>query len=230
MADRNTSSAVISTFLKRHGRGLYGITGPAGSGKTWTGEALARAHACALYSTDFRFIGDSDERRVLLNRKQARSVADYQDAANQFNWWDWSAIDRDMRELMVGSGIVVDSPYDRKSGKQGEPIKIGPSNVVLLEGAILGPPQLIDKFTRIFFLHTPQEVRFERILAKDRARRSFSEVLARFLITEYSETIYYRNLFSWAGEKMVFVDGVSDRPCAKPELPGDLFVPLRVNP
>lgn len=230
MTDRNTSSAVISTILKRHGPGLYGITGPAGSGKTSAGETLSAAHACALYSADFRFIGDSDERRVLLNRKQAKSVADYQDAANQFNWWDWAAIDRDIRNLMSGTGVVVDAPYDRKSGKQTDPIRIAPANIVLLEGAILGPPQLIDRFTRIFFMHTPQETRFERVLAKDRARRSFSEVLARFLITEYSETIYYRNLFSWAGEKMVFVDGVTDRPCAKPDLPGNLFVPLRVNP
>jgi hypothetical protein len=72
-------------------------------------------------------------------------------------------------------------------------------------------------------------VRFERILAKDSARRSFNEILARFLITEYSETIYYRNLFTWAADRIVFVDTATGHPCARPDLPDELFVPLKVN-
>jgi len=230
MTDQINGYSFVSSILKGHSSGLFGITGPAGSGKTYTGKALSASHGFTLYSADFRFIGDSVERKALLNRKQAKSVVDYQDSANQFNWWDWSAIRRDVNELMEGSSLVVESPYDRTSGTKVDPIEIKPSKIMLFEGAILGPPDLINKFTRIFFLSTPQRERFDRILKKDIERRSFNDVLARFLITEYSETIYYKNLFSWAHEKLVFVDTVTDRPCSKPDLPGDLFVPLRVTP
>lgn len=230
MTVRANGCTVISSLLKGYGFGLFGITGPAGSGKTYTGKVLSASHECALYSADFRFIGDSLERKALLTRKQAKSVVDYQDSANQFNWWDWSAIRRDVDKLMEGSSVVVESPYDRTLGTKVGSIEITPSKIVLFEGAILGPPDLINKFTRIFFLSTPQRERFDRILKKDLERRSFNDVLARFLITEYSETIYYKNLFSWAHEKLLFVDTASDRPCSKPDLPADLFVPLRVNP
>lgn len=220
----------ISSLLKGQRSGLFGLTGPAGSGKTHTGKALSAAHGCALYSADYRFIGDSLDRKSLLNLKQSKSVVDYQDSANQFNWWDWPAIRRDVDALLEGSSIVVESPYDRATGTKVAPIEIKPSKILLFEGAILGPPDLVHKFTHIFFLATPQRERFNRVAEKDIGRRSFNDVLARFLITEYSETIYYRNLFAWAQDKLVFVDSVSDRPCAKPDLPGDLFVPLRITP
>lgn len=220
----------ISSVLKGYRAGLFGITGPAGAGKTSVGWSLSISHSVAVYSADLRFIGDSVERKALLNRKQAKSVVDYQDSANQFNWWDWSAIQRDVNELMTGSSVVVESPYDRASGTKGNPIEIKPSKTILFEGAVLGPPDLVNKFTKIFFLVTPPMERFDRILKKDIQRRSFNDVLARFLITEYSETIYYKNLFSWAGDKLIFVDTLSGRPCAQPVLSGDLFVPLRINP
>lgn len=222
-------AAFISSLLREHNAGLFGITGPAGAGKSCAGEELSLTHGFTLYSADFRFIGDSIERKTLLKRKQAKSIVDYQDSANQFNWWDWSAIRRDLDDLMSGSSVVLDSPYDRVSGKKSDPIQLQPSKVILFEGAILGPPDLIDKFTKIVFLSTPARDRFDRILKKDIQRRSFNDVLARFLITEYSETLYYRNLFSWAKHKLVFVDSLSGHPCQTPLLPTDLFVPFRIN-
>ena len=229
MSDSANEYSFISSILKGYSSGLFGITGPAGSGKTYIGEVLSASHGFTLYSADFRFIGDSVERKALLNRKQARSVVDYQDSANQFNWWDWAAIRRDLSALMAGSSIVLESPYDRGSGKKREPMHIQPSKVILFEGAILGPPDLIEAFKKIIYLSTPQVDRFDRVLKKDIQRRSFNEVLARFLITEYSETIYYRNLFSWAGDKLIFVDTLSGHPCSAPLLPTDLFVPFRIN-
>ena len=220
----------ISSILKEFSSGVFAITGPAGSGKTSTGEVISMTHASSLYSADYRFIGDSVVRKKLLGQKQARSVADYQDSANQFNWWDWSMIQRDLNELMNGSDVLLDAPYDRASGLNGRPIKISPSKIILFEGAIIGPPDLASKFTKIFFLSTPPTERFERILKKDLQRRSFNDVLARFLITEYSETIYYKNLFSWARDKMIFIDTLTGHPCSEPVLPIDLFVPLRINP
>lgn len=80
------------------------------------------------------------------------------------------------------------------------------------------------------FLCVPAAVRFERTAAKDAGRRSFNEILARFLITEFSETTYYRQLFAWARRKIVFIDGVTGQPCSPFTLADDLFVPLRMTP
>lgn len=220
---------LIASMVNSAGARLAAVTGSAGSGKTFAAERLSALHDYTVYSADFRFIGDSTDRRELLERKQARSAEDYKDSSNQFNWWDWSAIYRDLSDLANGSSVVLEAPYDRKTGQKTEPVKIQPARTILFEGALLGPPQLIDKFSRIFFMCTPQKTRFDRILEKDFNRRSFSEILARFLITEYSETLYYKNLFSWAQDKLVFVETDTGRPCSKPELPGDLFVPFRVN-
>ncbi len=211
------------------GDGAFGITGPAGSGKTFAAKAVAAAGGAALYSTDLRFIGDSRERRELLERKQARSVTDYSDSANQYNWWDWASIQRDVGELAAGRAVTLDAPYDRESGKQSDALQIAPARTLILEGAILGPPQLVDRLRRIFFICTPAKLRFDRLLQKDSGRRSFNDILARFLITEYSETIYYQNLFSWARERITFIDGATGHPCAPPDLPADLFVPLRMS-
>lgn len=227
-AAADVADAIVAA-LKSKPAGVFAITGPAGSGKSTAGRSVAEASKLALYSADFRFIGDSDDRRLLLERKQARSSQDYRDSANQYNWWNWPAIDRDLASLVAGRPVVLDGPYDRETGRRGQAIEIRPGAGVLYEGALLGPPSLVDRLQRIFFLCTPQELRLERLLAKDRSRRSFNDILARFLITEYSETTYYRNLFSWAGDKLVFLDTTTGRRCQPPMLAEDLFVPLKVT-
>jgi uridine kinase len=227
--DVRPSNSAISKIIAGAGPGLFGITGAAGSGKSYAGKLLCEQEKLALYSIDYRFIGDSLDRLALLNRKQARSTADFQDSANQFNWWDWSAINHDLAELTFGKEVVLESPYDRASGKKGNPLVILSAKKILVEGALLGPPSLVEKLTKIFFLVTPQSVRFNRIMEKDAGRRSFNEILARFLITEYSENMYYKHLFSWAEDKLVFIDALSGQPCLKPKLPMDLFIPFRVN-
>jgi uridine kinase len=219
---------LLTAMLSSVEAGAIAITGAAGAGKTHVAGALGHALGCPVYSADFRFIGDTGARRELLERKQARSVSDYRDSANQYNWWDWTAIERDVATLLAGGEVLLEAPYDRRSGARGETIRIGPARRLLVEGAILGPPQLIDRFARIVFLCTPPRLRFQRVVAKDAARRSFNEIAARFLITEYSETIYYRNLFNWARGQLAFVDTDQCRLVAQPPLPSDLFVPLRV--
>ena len=230
MSYPKTDYSFVSSAIFKDNRQLYAVTGPAGSGKTFATEKLAELHDYTVYSADFRFIGDSKDRRELLERKQAKSAADYKDSANQFNWWDWSAIYRDIRSLMSGGSVIIKAPYDRQTGKNFGEIEIRPKKVIIFEGAILGPPQLVEKFSKIFFMCTQQTVRFERIMQKDLNRRSFSETLARFLITEYSETLYYKNLFLWGKNKLTYLDSSTGYPCPQPELAVELFVPLRVNP
>jgi len=54
---------------------------------------------------------------------------------------------------------------------------------ILHEGAILGPAYIIKNLKKIIFVKTAEELRFERLLKKDRSRRSFNEICARFLVT-----------------------------------------------
>jgi hypothetical protein len=82
---------------------------------------------------------------------------------------------------------------------------------------------------RVFFLCTPARIRFGRILAKDQGRRSFNEILARFLITEYSETLHYRALFSSVQDRLLFIESGTGQPAGRPELPAELFIPLQVE-
>lgn len=221
-------SALIKNTLDRSGPGLYGITGSAGAGKT---VAAMHLQGCTAYSTDYRFIGSSLERKVLLHNKQMRSVADYRDSINQFNWWDWGAILSDVEDLLAGKSIQVSAAYSRVTGTVGEEINLRATDRIILEGAILGPPFIVNKCKKIFFLWVDPAVRFQRLLEKDSGRRSFNEICARFLITEYSETLYYQNLFKWAQEKIIFIDGLTGLPRGGggDNLPSDLFIPLRVN-
>ena len=229
MAMTSSVADRIASLIRGRGPGTYAITGPAGSGKTHTTREVGRALGAAVYSLDLRFIGDSADRRTLLAKKQTSSLADYQDSANQFNWWDWAAVEGDLRDLGGGARVTIDAAYDRDTGSTSRAVTVDASAVVVVEGAILGPPHLVRRFERIFFLVTPADTRLRRILGKDLGRRSFNEVLARALITEYSETVHYRALFAWARDRIVFLDTTSARPVPPPELPVDLFLPVRVG-
>ena len=166
---------------------------------------------------------------MLLLEKQMRSIEDYMDAVNQFNWWDWGSILSDIEDLRAGTKIRIAAPYDRTTGGIGASVTLAATETLVYEGAILGPPFLVNLMARIFFLCVDVSIRFQRSIERDCGRRNFNEILARFLITEYSETLYYRNLFDWAEDRIVFIDGITGMPCGKPEFPSDIFVPLRVN-
>lgn len=229
--EKPTASAaarVVAGMISSEPNAVHAITGSAGSGKSFLAREIAALIGCSVYSADFRFIGDSAARRDLLSRKQARSLSDFRDSANQFNWWDWNKIDGDLAELSIGRAVTIPSAYDRTSGSAGAAQVIAPSRPILLEGALLGPPQIVSRVKRIFFLCTPPRIRFERILAKDQGRRSFNEILARFLITEYSETLHYRALIASAQDRMLFIDSETGQPADRPDLPDQLFIPLQV--
>lgn len=225
----NPATSIISSMLDRFGPGLYGITGPAGTGKSFASIGVSSVTNSTVYSTDFRFIGDSITRRMLLIRKQAKSIDDYRDSVNQFNWWDWGAILSDLEKLLAGFDVNLLAAYDRSSGYAVTNILLPANDKIIIEGALLGPHYLVSKIKKVFFICSAPDIRFQRLLLKDSGKRSFSEICARFLITEYSETIYYKNLFKWANDRILFLDGLTGLPCGRPDFPKDLFIPLRSN-
>lgn len=219
---------VIANIICREGPGLYGITGPAGAGKSYTARHIAADLQCSIYSADYAFIGSSAERKMLLSKKQMRSVEAYKDAANQFNWWDWGAILSDLEDLQSGKAVQIAAPYDRATGEHGAAMTIASTPTLIYEGALFGPPFLVARLKKIFFLWVDPAIRFQRLVDKDFGRRSFNEILARFLITEYSETLYYGKMLQWVEGKVVFLDGLTGLPRGRPELSPSLFIPLSV--
>lgn len=228
-AGTSTGSKVadtIANLMSREGAGLYGLCGPAGTGKTFTSGRLREALGLSVYSIDQRFIGDSASRKDLLKRKQRTSIQAFLDSANQFNWWDWGLVLQDVDLLSSGQPAVIRKAYDRDKGATGEDVVVPPTRQVIIEGAFLGPPFVIRSLQRIFFIRTPQWLRFQRLHEKDRTRRTMTEICARFLITEYSETQYYHQLFNWAADKIVFLDGESGLPVGRPTLEPEQFLPI----
>lgn len=205
------------------------LTGPAGVGKSTLAAELAQRTGRVTYSMDYRFIGDSSERRALLDKKRHRSVSDYRDGANQFNWWDWSRISDDVSQLANGVSIKIDGAYDRRTGASSGDLTLTAAAGLIVEGAILGPPELTARFAAIIFLVLPIQMRFQRLVQKDRDRRSFEDIVARFLVTEYSETLYYRNLIRWTGSRLTFVDAATYQPVAPPTLPRSLYIPVPID-
>lgn len=159
----------ITEFILNGGYKKIGITGNAGSGKSSLSELLqSEIYDLKTYHVDDSFIGDSNFRKVLLEYKST-SWYSYIDACNQYNWWNWDQVIKDVDEM---------------------------EDVTLIEGAILGPEPIVDQLDVILFVYVPREERFNRLLKRDAHKRDFQEFLARFLITEYSETLYYRWLFN----------------------------------
>jgi len=70
----NLLPALIRSTLERSGPGLYGVKWPAGVGKSVASSSLAASMEAAVYSADYRFIGNSLERRILLIHKQTKSI------------------------------------------------------------------------------------------------------------------------------------------------------------
>lgn len=220
---------IITNTIRRAGPGIYGVTGPAGVGKTYVATRVATDLESGIYSADYAFIGSSAERKLLLAKKQLRSTDAYKDAVNQFNWWDWGTILSHLDELQSGTSVEIPEPYDRTTGNTGTALTVPATDIVIYEGALFGPPFLVNRLKQIFFLWADPRVRFQRLVEKDLGRRSFNEIIARFLITEYSETLYYRRMLQWAESKVVFLDSLTGLPCRRPNLTPELFIPLPVS-
>jgi uridine kinase len=193
--------------MKNIGPGIYGLTGGAGAGKTTLAKNLKSfCDEISIYSADFRFIGGSEERKQLLKFKQGLSIESYVDVCNQYNWWDWDAIENDLRILKSGGNVTITKPYDRDKGSFDNEIVIdGSKPYIIYEGNNIGSPAIIELLSLVFILNTRDDIRFQRLYQKDLDRRTLKEIMARFLITEYSENLSYRLLEKWYWGKVKVV-------------------------
>lgn len=172
----------IRQFIQSNNLAVVGITGGAGSGKSY----LARHLGFPAYSIDSAFIGDSNFRRQLLQQKKQMSQQDYLDAINQYNWWDWDKIESDIMSLMRDNYPLI------------------------VEGAFLGNPSLLELYGAIIFIQTEDGVRFNRIVKRDGHKRTYNELVNRWQITNQSESAYYTMLFNEYPEKIYVVDNDYD--------------------
>lgn len=194
----------IHTFLVNSNFKCIGITGNAGAGKTSLAASL-NDDKFAKYSIDWRFIGDSLFRKQLLKAKANNSIHSYIDGCNQFNWWDWDQISKDLSNLQNEKPVTLNA-YDRDTGSFSDLIINCDNRKIAIEGALLGPDLIVKVFEAVIFVYTPRLIRLERILEKDAERRNVNEIIARFMITEYSESLYYKHLLETYPDKIFFVN------------------------
>lgn len=176
--------------------GLYLILGGAGSGKSTLTKAIADRFGYQTHSVDDYFIGDSAYRTKLLKDKQGSGWQPMMDGLNQSSWWDWDRLWMD----------YLSWPVETKP--------------VFLEGALLGPMALRSEVKTVFLYHQEAGERLKRILARDSHKRTTAELCARFLVTEYSERMYFdsiRNVIEKKGVKLAWWPST-----------GRVFIPMEV--
>lgn len=171
----------VSNFIVNNNLAIVGITGGAGSGKSFLTHRLG----FPFYSIDAAFIGDSEFRRQLLSKKE-RSYEEYLDAINQYNWWNWDLAESHVRGLMANNYPLI------------------------VEGAFLGNPSLLELYGAIIFIQTDERLRFNRLVKRDGHKRTYDEMIARWDITNSSEATYYGMLFQNYADKIYIVDSDYD--------------------
>jgi uridine kinase len=192
---------------------VVGIGGRAGSGKTTLVQKIAEGLDAAqietvAYSGDWRFVLDSKERREWLQEKWRAGMDAYLNAINQFSWWDFGAIFRDLAALQNDRAVQIPEAYDRRSGTKTAEVALEPirHGMILYENCILGDLETIPKLDIIVLVNTPDPVCLERILRKDGHRRPVPEIVTRYLMTTYSENIFFRILREQFSDRTVACD------------------------
>jgi uridine kinase len=193
---------ILNCFRKSKSQRLViGITGRAGAGKTTLAQKISQELTLAqidnvAYSGDWHFILDSKGRKEWLSEKWRAGMDAYLNAMNQFSWWDFKSIFKDITALKNGQGVVIEDAYDRVTGTKTAKIEIDPMErgVIIYENCILGTPEALSSLDMVVLVNTPEHVCLERVLRKDSLRRSVADVATRYLMTTYSENIFLQVL------------------------------------
>ena len=140
---------------------IIGIAGGSGSGKTFFAETLAKK-----LGADRSFVLYQDSYYIDQSHK-----FDHDGGAVNFDHPDSLDFDLLAEHLKnLKNGIEIDVPiYDfSKHARSSNTIKKKPLNVVLVDGIlILGQENLRQYFDETIFVHTPEDIRFQRRLTRD---------------------------------------------------------------
>jgi uridine kinase len=195
------------------GRFLVGVCGRAGAGKTTLvgkiSQELNREQIDNItYSGDWRFNLDSAERKVWLREKWKMGMDAYLYAINQYSWWNFGFIYKDLNELVKGKSLHITNAYNRLTGKKDLDVDIPKveRGVIILENCVLGGVENLETLDVIVLVNTPDIVCHERILKKDASRRSLPEIMIRNLVTTYSENIFLKLLLNNFSAKTITCD------------------------
>jgi uridine kinase len=201
---------ILSNILHRSRKKehlLVGICGRAGAGKTTLTNKLVKelGDKAVIYSGDWRFKQDSEERKKLFAEKWKAGIDAYMYAINQYTWWDFDRIKSDLNLLLAGEKLYIGNAYNRESGKKDTSVIIEDTNksVIIYENCILGGVDILEMLDLIIFVNTPDEVCFSRTMQKDFARRSMAEIAGRFLITSFSENKFFNMILDKFPEKVM---------------------------
>ncbi len=214
----------ISNFIFKRFQSLQkqrslrvGICGRAGAGKTTLAHKITKDLQrwdipSVNYSGDWRFIFDSNTRRKWLREKWKVGVDAYVQAINQFTWWDFSKINVDLNTISQGENIQIKNAYNRLTGKKDAEININGMNdgVILYENCILGGVEVLETLDVILLLNSSDILCLERIIKKDIHRRTLPEIAARFLVTTYSENMFFNVIFDKFSNKTVACNSDGD--------------------
>lgn len=192
---------------------LTGVCGRAGSGKTTlvgkiSDELKHNKIENVIYSGDWRFNLDSAERKFWMQEKWKTGMDAYLYAINQFSWWNFELIYRDLSELVNGKDLYIKNAYNRLSGKKDLAVDIPgiEKGIILFENCVLGGVEYLENLDIILMVNTPDILCHERILKKDASRRSLPEIMIRNLITTYSENIFFKLLFKNFSDRTIACD------------------------
>lgn len=190
-----------------------GICGRAGSGKTTLAKKISNKLSSkkmenVFYSGDWRFKLDSKNRKIWLREKWKVGMDAYLYAINQFTWWDFKKIYQDLNVLSKGYPLQINGAYDRTKGEKNLKIKIPAikNGVIIYENCILGNVGLLENIDIIVLLNTPNLTCLERIIKKDLCRKNLTDIVSRFIITTYSENIFFENILANFKNKTIFCD------------------------
>jgi uridine kinase len=216
----------------RGGCAVVGICGRAGSGKTTITERIAkflnaRGDGIATYSGDWRFLMDSESRRRWLSEKWKVGIDAYTNAINQFNWWNFQEIQRDLQCIKEGRPLRLANAYNRTTGRANLAVDIPAlsDGAILYENCILGGIDILVGLDLIVLVNTPDAICLKRIIKKDAARRSVAEIAARYLMTTYSENIFFELVLTHFREKVIVCDS-HGRFSSFPDIQKTRYIPV----
>ncbi|HID60609.1 MAG TPA: hypothetical protein EYP46_01970, partial [Hadesarchaea archaeon] len=130
---------------------------------------------------------------------------EYLRAVNQFTWWDFEKICSDLDALSAGKQVEIKNAYNRETGKKDLQVRIYgiKDGVIFYENCILGGVELLERLDIVIMLNDPDEACLHRIIERDAVRRDLPEILARYLITTYSENIFFDILMGKFSQKLL---------------------------